>query len=99
MANYVISTASTTTSMGLSGNKSLFLGNKWLLLRNKSLLSGNKKLFSTLVLIPHFYVTLLTLLPPRGGIIYLVLGVRRGRRVSCFLSFSTIAREKSEIRF
>lgn len=85
MANYVISTASTTTSMGLSGNKSL--------------LSGNKKLFSTLVLIPHFYVTLLTLLPPKGGIIYLVLGVRRGRRVSCFLSFSTIAREKSEIRF
>ena len=44
----------------------LFLGNKWLLLRNKSLLSGDKRLFSTIiVVIFHFYVTLLTLLPPR----------------------------------
>ena len=87
MANYVISTASTTTSMGLSGNKSLFLGNKWLLLRNKSLLSGNKKLFSTLVLIPHFYVTLLTLLPPRGGNNLFGIRGQKGQLFSEFLYY------------
>ena len=46
-----------------------------------------------IVVISTLYVTLLTLLPPKDYCLFGALGVRRGRKVTCFLSFPITVRE------